>query len=232
MSGPRQRGSAGPLKALELTEAGCASPFDARIMDSSRPRRRKVSRRNLGLTAVARAKIRRFLIRLQRQPLVLSQVLAYTVGIAILLGIIMAVSIRYMSFGTTTSHDRISVARRIKNYAATSLNRLPSRSIRKRDGQNLDTRAILISSILSAIGTFNHPSNNQFNKELGWFPDYGGLEIIFFEDPDARRFIAQDLTALKNEYREPDVIPDDDVDAYYFFDDDYLRGLDNVFPDE
>ena len=56
--------------------------------------------------------------------------------------------------------------------------------------------------------------------------------MVFFEDPNARRLIAQDLTALKNEYREPDVVPDDDIDAYYFFDDDYLRGLDNVFPDE
>ena len=70
------------------------------------------------------------------------------------------------------------------------------------------------------------------SENEGLFADFGLLEFKFLEEDGARRNIYYDPDQFKTEFREHDKAPDDDVDMYYAFDDDYQRGHDTAYNDQ
>jgi hypothetical protein len=54
--------------------------------------------------------------------------------------------------------------------------------------------------------------------------DFGGLDIVFFENNSMAREIGSDAMSMQSEYRDYHIVPrDDDQDNYYAYDDDIVR---------
>jgi hypothetical protein len=54
--------------------------------------------------------------------------------------------------------------------------------------------------------------------------DFGGLDIVFFENNNKAREIRHDTMSMQSEYRDYHIVPrDDDQDYYYAYDDDIVR---------
>ncbi len=252
MSGPRQRQSAGPTTALESAEAGISRPLVQGIMERSPRisskfvRRRKSSKSVVCMGPLTRAQMRRFLLRLQKNPHLFSIPLACMVTVTMLFGIMTVLGIRHSSSNGSSSPDHVSLTRKLKAQTASAYKMLQRPKTRadahkvpiadakhephhnRQKSVEMSAMEILISSIRPSISSFNFPVDDHFNKELGLFIDFGGLEVTIFEDDGAERHILRDFKQEETNYRDPNAARDDDVDAYYFFDDDYLRGLDNA----
>jgi len=79
--------------------------------------------------------------------------------------------------------------------------------------------------------TFNPPAplgKRALNK--GKVPDYGNLTIYMMEE-DVARVIYHDYREDKSDFRES-MVRDDDMDQYYFFDDDLLRDPVTTYDDD
>lgn len=214
-------------------------------------RRRKGSGKSrLGWVSFLKTKLRQIQIKIQRHhhhhhsppPSFFSRFMTVSVSMLILFGIMTVITYRYsissasLSLeGFDTTRNAMHVTRQLNSFRwRDSLwQRLPmtttTRSRNRADYYpDID---IIISSIPSTIlHSFHYPSNRQFKKILGLVPDRGGLSLVFFDDRDARRYVIRDAERDMNDYRDPSLPRDDDLtDAYYYFDDDYLRGLNNVF---
>lgn len=89
---------------------------------------------------------------------------------------------------------------------------------------SLSTPVAIKFSFVPATEAFNLPYGDlaELEHEGGEF-DFGGLYIDFFEEDDAKRQILHNFTEEDTEYRLPDEEFDDDLDGYYYFDDDKLR---------
>ena len=54
--------------------------------------------------------------------------------------------------------------------------------------------------------------------------DFGGLDLVFFENSNMARKIGHDAMSMQSEYRDHHIVPrDDDQDNYYAYDDDVVR---------
>lgn len=284
--GPIQRavatasGAAGNHDALESAEAGYtaadsigpslgvrSSTTTRRISHKFARRRKSASLSMLGQSAAAaRAKMRRFLLRMQKNPRQLRLFTTSMVVLAALLGIWFVVFIIHYStlgVGAVRSDVIISTTQTMMtNHAPTTRDyprrpaivklekdeavsprslemqhhlldqELPSKKKYQVSVDRSPEMKILIDSI-RPVSPHQHavkiPSNDDFDKELGLYPEFSGLEIVFFDDPGARRNVVRNLEQYDTTYRDPDAKFDDDVDAYYFNDDDYLRGLDTAY---
>lgn len=88
----------------------------------------------------------------------------------------------------------------------------------------LSTPTAIKFSFVPAAETFILPYEDLPDfKDNGEEFDFGGLYLDFFEDADAKRQIFHNFTEEDTEYRLPDESLDDDLDGYYYFDDDQLR---------
>lgn len=72
-----------------------------------------------------------------------------------------------------------------------------------------------------------HMPPGYIRKSMYYNHDFGGLSINFYtgEDDVGRRLIARNLKAEETHFRDPNTPLDDDMDIYYYFDDDNLRGM-------
>jgi hypothetical protein len=161
---------------------------------------------------MSRAKMRRFLLKMQQQPRLWWLFTASILACAVFLGSsLFALFLHYSASGVAVTPDLI-----LSTRTGTSLDNTPE-------------MRILIDSISAEAEGVKLPSNEHFNMDLGYFPEFGDLNITIFEEVGARRFIVKDYHAYETTYRDPDQDFDDDVDEYYFNDDDYLRGLDTAY---
>ncbi len=237
MVGPRQRQSVGTMMAS--AEAGGSRHSAPAIVDKTRQSASTVAKRQNSSKSVslARTKVRRFIFRLQKNPQHLALFLTCMIVVAVLLGVTTVSIIRCLHSKGVSSPNHIIMDHNEKARTAAFLNtatttnaqRAPDRNRRKSVRADKEPMMeILLASIHPSVGTFQFPNNAHFNEELGMGIDHGGLYIQIFEEEDAKRYIVRDFQQEETNYRHPEVAQDDDMDPYYFFDDDYFRGLVNT----
>jgi hypothetical protein len=85
---------------------------------------------------------------------------------------------------------------------------------------------------LSKKDNFVEPNQLGGKEEaLADVTDYGNLELYLFEEEGARRQIYKDWHLFETDFRDPDTPPNDDQDAYWAFDDDYIKNAYGVAAD-
>jgi hypothetical protein len=85
-------------------------------------------------------------------------------------------------------------------------------------GHLFDTKRALVGILFSEwVVSSKHvvlPTRDILAQRVLWaIPDYGGLDIRFFEDENSERAIYHDFTVDESEWRDPETKVDDDWDA-------------------
>eukprot|EP00980_Cylindrotheca_fusiformis_P028443 scaffold22599_cov139-Cylindrotheca_fusiformis.AAC.34 len=170
--------------------------------DGRRPRRRDGRKNSLVAKLfgkVAKAKLRRYLLLIQRDPKRIWTV-ALSMIILALLACLLVALLLYLEIGRDGKGRSI----------AYSLSRPPG---------------IIFNNIATTIDTqfwLPPPGIEKNETEGDW--DYGNLSLDFFEEDSGTRQLYHDYDMDSASYRLPDAKRDDDLDGYYNLDDDAKRG--------
>jgi len=205
---------------VESAEQGLASDAANNSRSEKKrnpPRRRRRSHRIMGFGPIPRARLRRFMLSLKRDPRFFWLSVCVATVSVIFLGSWLLLFARYARLDVTVTSKRLLSPHTVATINHSVLN---SDTFQSTPGVQISIKPIIF------------PGNDHFNADLGLSRDYGDLEFDLFEDDEARRHIKKDFTLNQSDYRDLDEKTDDDMDAYYFFDDDYLRGRHTAYDDE
>ena len=253
IGGPKYRGShatttslvtSNTSAVLECAESGSLHAF--RVDPAASPRRasvtngrRKVSTKTtLGrYCLLRRARLRQMIIFLDRYP---QQRFVVVLGALIFFVLLLGVSMILVedsespSSGLAIDRDFMLSHQPLRAYkpkmAKAKVDRANWYSNRRGSQLSFEkapTLKLLIESIQPSFDMFFFPSNWDTGRAS---PDYAGLDFDFFEEDSAERNIVRDSELFETPvHRDSDASLDDDMTDAYYYDDDYLRGLETAY---
>jgi hypothetical protein len=202
----RMRGATGASPSLESAENGLPHRNGGSSTRHRRAPKRMCSQNLL------KAKLRRFLLELKRSPRL---VFAYAISAFLLALFLLMIATAYVFLKIDRMPSKSAVGSNFMMGAPD----IRIINIASDFGHLFDTKRALVGILFSEIVVSNKhvvlPTRSILEQRVVWaIPDYGGLDILFFEYANNERAIYHDPEVDVTEWRDPEKEEiDDEWDA-------------------